>query len=199
MAENPQWLIRIKTDLQELADASSQSTHWSKKSIYRIPASVTDLHKRAYTPQIVSIGPYHHGQPHLLPMEQHKRRALLHFLKRAKKPIDAFVGALSPMVDDLKEAYDRLDPSWEDDGDGSKFLKMMITDGCFILEVLRKTMDPAGCAEAYAPKDPIFSDHGRLHVVPYLKRDMLMLENQIPMAVLDTLVSLQDAPHPQLK
>ncbi|KAK9934210.1 hypothetical protein M0R45_021362 [Rubus argutus] len=68
------------------------------------------------------------------------------------------------------------------------FLQMMILDGCFMLEILRSA---SHVLDDYAPNDPIFSNHGRLHVVPYIKRDMLMLENQLPMLVLETLVAVE--------
>ena len=68
------------------------------------------------------------------------------------------------------------------------FLQLMILDGCFMLEILRNA---AHVLDDYAPNDPIFSDHGRLHVVPYIKRDMLMLENQLPMLVLEKLVAVE--------
>ncbi|KAK4413525.1 hypothetical protein Salat_2765100 [Sesamum alatum] len=185
-----------------IVDISKESVHWSKRCIYRIPPCVTDLNKKVYTPQMVSLGPYHHGTRNLSAMEEHKHRALSHFLKRSDKPFCSFVHALTPAVQDLRDAYDNLDSEWQDD---QKFLKLIITDGCFVLEILRTTtattttaMSTAATTQTdhnphdYASNDPIFSNHGKLYFVPYLKRDMLMLENQLPMRVFEELVSVQN-------
>ncbi|KAE9453318.1 hypothetical protein C3L33_14780, partial [Rhododendron williamsianum] len=62
---------------------------------------------------------------------------------------------------------------------------MMIVDGCFMIEVLRNFTNTSN---DYADNDPIFSNHGKLLIVPYIRRDMLMLENQLPMLLLTTLL-----------
>ncbi|KAG6422475.1 hypothetical protein SASPL_119047 [Salvia splendens] len=225
-----QWVVNINKDLENLPNTSAESAHWSKRSIYRIPASVTDVNTRAYKPQIVSFGPYHHGSVHLRAMEEHKRRALLHFLKRSGRPLQTYVDALFPVAQDLKDAYDQLGAEWHDDT--AKFLELMIVDGCFMLEILRvacatdaggsgahqlpppppsgiqhasqpgprapapvrgqQAVEPPAVVKDYAENDPIFSKHGKLYIVPYLKRDMLMLENQLPMMVLEKLVAVQN-------
>ncbi|KAK4399631.1 hypothetical protein Sango_1069200 [Sesamum angolense] len=141
-----------------------------KRYIYRLPAHVTDLDDKAYKPQVVSLGPYHHGQPHLKgAMDEHKHCALLHFLKSSGKSLRLYVEA-------LRDAYDQLDPKWQEDDDA--FLKMMVVDGCFILEILRMDTDN------YAPSDPLFSKHGLLHALQSVKREMLLLEIQVPLLVL---------------
>ncbi|XP_047959959.1 UPF0481 protein At3g47200-like [Salvia hispanica] len=199
MEEN-QWMKIVNEELGRLPYTSEESAHWSKQSIYRIPASVTAINPTAYTPYLVSIGPYHHGSDNTKPMEKHKHRAFLHFLERSKMPIHAFWDALAPVAQDLKEAYDELSPEWQDDT--HKFLQLMIIDGCFILEILRSsttlTNAPPPPSEAqpsivrdYAPNDPIFSRHGKLYFVPHLRRDMMMLENQLPLLVLQKLLAVQ--------
>ncbi|KAG6429366.1 hypothetical protein SASPL_107416 [Salvia splendens] len=131
-------------------------------------------------------------------MEKHKRRA---FLERSKKPIHAFWEALAPVAQDLKDAYDELSPEWHKH-DTDEFLQLMLINGCFILEILRVITtfseappspsqhqgDHPTIVRVYAPNDPVFSHHGELSVVPYLKRDMLILENQL---VLQKLAALQ--------
>lgn len=212
-----QWVVTINNELEKLPNTSEESAHWSKRSIYRIPASVTDINTRAYKPQIVSFGPYHHNSGNLKAMEEHKHRALLHFLKKSERPLQSYVEALAPVAQDLKDAYDQLGPEWQDT---DKFLELMIVDGCFILEILRVAtstastgagtqhhqppppvpgpvheegrVEPDRCTiRDYAANDPIFSNHGKLYIVPYLKRDMLMLENQLPLMVLEKLVDVQ--------
>ncbi|XP_073152456.1 UPF0481 protein At3g47200-like [Henckelia pumila] len=206
------WVIQINKQLNNMSNTSTQSEQWRKRSIYRVPACVTDLNKRAYKPQLVSIGPYHHGEENLRPMEEHKHRALLHFLKRSNKPLQSFIDKLTPVVLELKDAYDQLtDLEWHQDNDA--FIKLMIMDGCFILEILRTTSEPQPTSQTepttdggvdqttnhnYAANDPIFSSHGKLYIVPYLKRDMLMIENQIPILVLKKLVDVQND-HPSKK
>nr|CAB3491707.1 unnamed protein product [Digitaria exilis] len=66
----------------------------------------------------------------------------------------------------------------------------MVVDGCFLLEVMRATgLD-------YAPNDPIFSRHGAVYMVPYIRRDMLMLENQLPLLLLERLIAVETAKPP---
>ncbi|KAL0421523.1 UNVERIFIED_CONTAM: hypothetical protein Slati_3175200 [Sesamum latifolium] len=70
----------------------------------------------------------------------------------------------------------------------SSFLKLMIVDGCFILEILRMRHPSF---QDYAPNDPIFSNHGMLYILPFLRRDMLLLENQVPLLVLTKLIEVE--------
>nr|XP_043614112.1 UPF0481 protein At3g47200-like [Erigeron canadensis] len=201
MGEN-EWVMNVNEELENMGDSSTEMEQWKKRSIYRVPSSVTDLNKRAYKPQSVSFGPYHYGDPNLKSMEENKQRALLHFLKRYKKPFECYVEAVMGIVEDLKHAYGSLDHKWHQDTLG--FVKMMILDGCFMLEILRASttedgdMGNAEDVDDYASNDPVFSKHGKLYIMPYLKRDMLMLENQLPMLLLYTLVAVtkhENDPH----
>ena len=36
----------------------------------------------------------------------------------------------------------------------------------------------------YSDDDPIFSRHGEFYVMPFIRADILMLENQLPMSLL---------------
>ncbi|KAK6917035.1 Protein of unknown function DUF247, plant [Dillenia turbinata] len=180
------WVSKVNEELEKMPDTSNEMEYWKKRSIYKIPACVTELNKKAYMPQAVSFGPYHHGEKHLQQMEDHKHRALFHFLKRSNRHFQLFVDSLAEAVQELKDSYDLLDPAWHEDTNA--FLQLMILDGCFMLEILRtatQTLDD------YAPNDPIFSGHGQLHIMPYVKRDMLMLENQLPMLVLEKLLAVE--------
>ncbi|KAF8009060.1 hypothetical protein BT93_J0140 [Corymbia citriodora subsp. variegata] len=172
-----------------------EQRYWEKRSIYKVPAPVADLNRQAYCPQAVSFGPYHHDKDHLRPMESHKRRALLHFLRRSKKDVEDFLKPLSEVAQKLEDSYDSLDPKWKEGGDKgtvSRFLELMIIDGCFMLEILRTMTRKVGEVSDYAFNDPIFSDLGGLYIIPYIMRDMLMLENQLPMLVLNCLVAVEN-------
>ncbi|KAG5228056.1 UPF0481 protein [Salix suchowensis] len=191
MEDERQLLLKVTEELQNLADASLQNVLWDRRSIYKIPASVTAQNETAYMPQTVSFGPYHHDESHLKPMEEHKQRALTYYLKRAGKPLQAVVQSLNGEIQVLRDSYDMLDGSWKDDK--KKFLQLMILDGCFMLEIIRLATVHSSLDD-YAANDPVFSSHGRLYVAPYIRRDMLLLENQLPMLVLYKLASLEREP-----
>ncbi|XP_030518405.2 UPF0481 protein At3g47200-like [Rhodamnia argentea] len=111
------------------------------------------------------------------------------------------VPEISDQGRDLEESYDALDPKRQD-VTGDHFLELMIRDGCFMLEIMRIAVaveeeknnhapsDPF-FSNDYAPNDPIFSTHRLAYMTPYIKRDMLMLENQLPMLVLERLVAVE--------
>ncbi|KDP22061.1 hypothetical protein JCGZ_25892 [Jatropha curcas] len=81
-----------------------------------------DLNEKAYTPQLVSIGPYHHGRKELKPMEEHKRRYLQYFPERSKmnNAEEVYVEELAKCV---KKELDILQP---------------LSDKCSIYEVPEK-------------------------------------------------------------
>ncbi|KAL1348085.1 hypothetical protein HN51_024067 [Arachis hypogaea] len=191
--EETKWVVQINEELKgngpSICDEKEQ---WKRPSIYKIPQSVTELNKKAYEPQAVSFGPYHKGKDHLHAMEDHKHRALIHYLKRCNKSIELVFQRMDQVVQELKDSYRPLDPIW--DQDKNMFLQLMIVDGCFLLEILRAS----DCVPSdYAENDPVFSGHGKLYVMPYIKRDMLMLENQLPMLVLHTLIEIESDGQPQ--
>ncbi|KAL4332727.1 hypothetical protein GQ457_07G003530 [Hibiscus cannabinus] len=184
--EELDWIVEVDGQVETMVDSGTEREHWMKRSIYRIPINFTELNKKAYMPQVVSFGPYHHGDDHLKPMEEHKQRALLHFLRRSRRPLELFVEALAKDLQKLKDCYDLLDDQkWHDD---DQFLQLMILDGCFMLEILCSANHTR---EDYAENDPIFSNHGKIHIIPFIKRDMLMLENQLPIYVLYSLVAVE--------
>ena len=70
-------------------------------------------------------------------LEEHKHRAVLHLVNRARKPIQEFIAAINEVADDLEAAYDNdLDDKWRG-ANKDRFVEMMVTDGCFLLELIR--------------------------------------------------------------
>ncbi|KAL6003614.1 hypothetical protein ACLOJK_023847 [Asimina triloba] len=174
-------LEEAKERVENPISIAEEQQKWHWHCIYRLPMWWPEIHKNAtsYKPQVVSFGPYHHGQPHLQAMEEHKLRAVVHFVARTKKPIEAYLAALR-------------DVEWRRDEE--KFLELMMVDGCFMLEILYYYSEAYlsnDYAADYAANDPIFSTHGKLYNIPHIKRDMLMVENQIPLLVLERLVNVE--------
>ncbi|KAF3788282.1 UPF0481 protein [Nymphaea thermarum] len=185
MEEEKQWVLEMTAKLHSY-DPVQEPMAWKNRSIYRVPSNLIEPSKRhAYSPQLVSFGPYHHGRPHLIPMEDHKQRTLLHVLHRTSIPLQAIIDSVKQVEPQLRNQYD--DQASLPDSAGA-FLKMMVVDGYFMLEILRAAEK---VPSDYTANDPIFSWHGMLYVLPYVKRDMLMLENQIPLLVLDRLVAAE--------
>ena len=189
--EESAWVAEVEREVADGCASEEESARWRRQCIYPVPACIKDLNPRAYRPQVVSLGPFHHGDPHLRPMETHKRRSLVHFLRRARRPLADFVAAVAGAgAEGLEGAYHKLSDEWRIDGGvESRFVELMVTDGCFLLEVMRTATSWE--MNDYADDDPVFSAHGLLYTVPYIRRDMLMIENQLPLLVLKRLLAVE--------
>ncbi|XP_068634598.1 UPF0481 protein At3g47200-like [Aristolochia californica] len=162
----------------ELMSKEEEAKEWEKCCIYRVPWYVRQRNPQAYTPQLVSFGPYHHGAPHLMEMELHKHRALAHVLRRSGKSFEYYVKVLEPLTKLLMESYRNLDEKWKDP---HKFLQLMVLDGFFWLEMRRVYVNKYKKFESdYCENDPIFSSSAAPFAVTDLDDDMAMLENQLP-------------------
>ncbi|CAL9246950.1 unnamed protein product [Arabidopsis halleri] len=177
-----EWVISIK-DKMEQALRYDATNSWDKLCIYRVPFYLQENDKKSYLPQTVSIGPYHHGKEHLLPMERHKWRAVNKVMARTKHNIEMYIDAMKELEEEARACYQGP----IDMKNSNEFTEMLVLDGCFVLELLKGTAQ--GFQKiGYAPNDPVFAKRGLMHSI---QRDMIMLENQLPLFVLDRLLGLQ--------
>ncbi|XP_010030528.2 putative UPF0481 protein At3g02645 [Eucalyptus grandis] len=176
------WVISIKENLEQ-ACQDNEARSWPKLSIYKIPKYLRDGQDNAYVPRIVSLGPYHHNEPQVRQMERHKWRCLQRMLTRNSHKV-------GPYLDSMKEVEEKARGCYEGpiDMTSEKFVEMMILDGCFVIEIFQgyaKGFENLG----YPPNDPIFSMR---ESILQIQRDMIMLENQIPLFILDQLLQLSE-------
>jgi len=81
--DNKEWELRnIWLDLEGLKELPPQKDRADECCIYRVPNSLRDRNPEAYTPQLISIGPFHHNDERIETMETLKRRYQGEFLKR---------------------------------------------------------------------------------------------------------------------
>ncbi|VVB05124.1 unnamed protein product [Arabis nemorensis] len=176
------WVISIRDKLDQ-ANKDDDRTSWGKLCIYKVQHYLHEKDNKSYFPQTVSLGPYHHGKPQLHSMECHKWRAVNKVLKRTSQVIETFIDAMTDLEEKARACYE---------GPISlntyKFTEMLVLDGCFVLELLRG-VDEGFLKLGYDRKDPVFAIRGSMHSI---RRDMLMLENQLPLFVLNRLLELQN-------
>ncbi|XP_034930792.1 UPF0481 protein At3g47200-like [Populus alba] len=151
----------------------------SKCSIYRVPKRLRDLKDRAFTPQIVSIGPIHHGKEELKEMEEHKKIFLQEFLQLSELSVKECIAAIAGRETRLRNCFaDNFENISTED-----FVKMMLLDSSFIIVVF---------LIRFSSFTPI--NYDRIFGKPWMIRgidfDMCLLENQIPFFILDDLLKL---------
>ncbi|KAK6923079.1 Protein of unknown function DUF247, plant [Dillenia turbinata] len=180
--QESEWVISIKEKLEQ-ARQDDLASSWTKLCIYRIPHSLRDQgDEKAFVPQMVSLGPYHHGKRRLRPMDRHKWRCLQRILKRTNQDINLYLDSIKEFEEKARECYEGPISLGS-----NEFVEMMVLDGCFILELFQGAA--GGFKQlGYSRNDPVFAMRGSMHSI---QRDMIMLENQIPLFILDELLGLQ--------
>ncbi|XP_010493350.1 PREDICTED: UPF0481 protein At3g47200-like [Camelina sativa] len=176
-------IIQIEKPVKHLKEsAGGQSC-----CIFRIPHTLVEANETAYKPKILSIGPYHHldgkdGGNHLQMIQEHKQRYLNIFLSKTKQK-EVYLTHLREVVLGLEEKI-RGSYSEELDFSSEELVDMMVLDGCFIL-TLFLVISNKSWREDY-PDDPIFMFRW---ILPTLRSDLLLLENQVPLFLLQALFS----------
>ncbi|MED6113678.1 hypothetical protein PIB30_073062 [Stylosanthes scabra] len=163
----------IKTRLEE-----AQPRFPEECCIYRVPGNLRKSNEEAYTPEVVSIGPFHHGNQNLLEMEDQKSLYCRQFIQRSEtKNLESFVSCVQELEAKVRGCYS------EDIKLSKEELVMIIlVDCCFILELLLRYHF------MFTRRDDAILLPPRLRV--YIRHDLLLLENQVPFFVLDKLYNL---------
>lgn len=184
-------LATTVTEHIKLNEGEEGVEHRKKHSIYKVPEPMAAINREAFAPKVVSLGPYHHGEAHLQPMEVHKRRAARQFIQISKKCTKDYVEALWEILPELMDSYSQLDHDWMGENNRGRFLELMLIDGCFLLEILRICSLKDCQGYEYDEHDPVFSISG-LAFNFYLWFDLFMLENQVPSTALERLLTVQN-------
>jgi hypothetical protein len=149
-----------------------------------------------YMPQVVAIGPYHHDKynDELYMMEDIKWRWFASFMESRTVKLEDCLKKLLPLENKVRERYSnpRFSRNYGthsvDEFDADELLEMMVVDGFFILTLFfraKLNLTYLDGAEPSVFGNPLY----RLDMVilPKIYEDLLLLHNQIPSFVLETL------------
>ncbi|KAI7995809.1 UPF0481 protein [Camellia lanceoleosa] len=115
--------------------------------IYEVPKTLKKINEDAYTPRTVSIGPLHHGKAGLKHMEEHKLRYFNDFMQRSGKSLEELVQIMEEMEKRIGECYaETINLKSE------IFLKIILVDAAFIIEVLLRSYSYLEVQELLVPE-----------------------------------------------
>ncbi|KAF8389057.1 hypothetical protein HHK36_025742 [Tetracentron sinense] len=175
----------IRENLNPLLPLSYESC------IYRVPKVLRRVSESAYTPKLVSLGPFHRDNEILGKMNVHKQKYLKTYLDWYPEiKLESCLESLRGIEGRARQCYAEFINL-----NSFQFVEMMLLDGFFIIVFLIKFYSPERRGS-----DPIFDTMWMSWVIEH---DMILLENQLPFFVLEHLfnlapVSRQDDTYPDL-
>ncbi|XP_017979849.1 PREDICTED: putative UPF0481 protein At3g02645 [Theobroma cacao] len=168
-----EWFIEIRDAL----NLDLESDYEMPVCIFLVPKPLVDVKPEAYRPQLIALGPYHHFQPELYEMEHYKLAAV----KRAITPVfqlsefENLIEEIVKQVPHICKCYRGLTApnhdiiSW-----------IMAIDGLFLLDLLNTFINTGEISQ---------QSTGKKQPEAYaILKDVLKLENQIPMFVLKVIL-----------
>ncbi|KAK6929623.1 Protein of unknown function DUF247, plant [Dillenia turbinata] len=176
--------IEIKHILETSRTIGASTEHY----ISRVHGPIRSLNKQAYSPNTIAIGPYYTKIRQNIPyktMEDLK----CHYLQSAlggkkEEEVQNVVEDISSLVNRARHCYAQ---STEDVPD-KEFLRLMLLDSCFIVEIIRTFYyKEEEEMRKNLKDDPFFSDETTRSSI---RRDLLLFENQLPFFVLQRFYDL---------
>jgi hypothetical protein len=171
--ERSSWFSSI---MREVKDTKNNQPLGPK--IPKVSDKLRNENEECYSPLMVSIGPYHPPGHHnnLREEEIPKVSMARQFILDSGKNIELVYREVEKGIQNAREFYNEIDMKGYDD---EQFTRMMFLDGCFILQFIH-------CV-THNYENLEMTDRQ----VAGVKRDLLLLENQIPFLVLKSLTSLR--------
>ncbi|KAG2688031.1 hypothetical protein I3760_09G075000 [Carya illinoinensis] len=153
----------------------------SSVCIYKIPANMRWVERKAYEPNVVSIGPYHYGVERLQDMEELKQKFVRRLFDRSREnevvEFELVKDAMGKLEEEARICYGE-----EIKLGSEEFVETMVIDGCFVVELLREAWQH----QLRGHPIPFI----KRWMLPALRRDLIMLENQLPFFVLNKLFEM---------
>lgn len=163
------WLQSLMTESR-----AGNPNQVDKLEVPRVPSEFRQMEENTdcYEPLVVSIGPYHHGKKELKEMEKLKAKMAGQFVEGSRVAAEEMYSTVTELVSDVRKCYAEESTRQFND---EKFTQMMFLDGYFILQVV---------------SDKLAKQKLRKEEVASVRRDLFLLENQLPFKVLIPLMRL---------
>lgn len=179
------WVIQIRRTLEE----ELEETIEVPVCIFNVPKALMVSDPESYTPQQVALGPYHYWRPELYEMQRYKLAAA----KRSQKQLQCLY--FQNLVDQLIKFEPRIRACYHKylDFNGETLAWMMGIDASFMLEFLQIYAIQEGkvITRVSSRMSHLVDYAGRKSAHNTILRDMVMLENQIPLFVLRKMLEFQ--------
>ncbi|KAK4406312.1 hypothetical protein Sango_0637700 [Sesamum angolense] len=155
-----------------------------------------EKNRQEYLPKVVSIGPYHHGKSELSLAEAFKPTALDLFVLGGGRTGRFYYDKVLEVIGEIRSCYEERSTDAYSD---SKLAEMMLLDACFIIIYIETSMplereprEMHGHEERLMMQKmlTVVQDLGLLTLAIVL-RDLFLLENQIPLPILNLLIDLR--------
>ncbi|KAK7349122.1 hypothetical protein VNO77_06227 [Canavalia gladiata] len=176
--DEQRWVIHIRKTLEEELEEDGEFS----VSIFSVPKLLMASDPDSYIPQQVAIGPYHYWRPELYEMQRFKIAAARRFQKHLQcLKLDNLVVQLSKLEQRIRACYHKFL-----DFNGETLVWMMAVDASFLLEFLQiYAMQEANKVPGVSTSMSHLVDYaGKKSAHNAILRDIVMLENQIPLFVL---------------
>ncbi|XP_059639279.1 putative UPF0481 protein At3g02645 [Cornus florida] len=183
--DEQRWVIQIRRTLDEELEEEAEIP----VSIFNVPKTLMASDPDSYIPQEVALGPYHYWRPELYEMQRYKLAAA----KRIQKQLQCL--KFQNLVNQLIELELRIRASYHKylDFNGETLAWMMAVDASFMLEFLQiyalkegKTLTRISSRISH-----LVDISGSKSAHNAILRDMVMLENQIPLFLLRKMLEFQ--------
>ncbi|KAI3754399.1 hypothetical protein L1987_54182 [Smallanthus sonchifolius] len=145
--------------------------------VFNVPKSISRFNHEAYVPQAIALGPYHHFETRLYQMERYKVDVVKAFLD--PNQVNSFEQLV---INKLKRVEPMIRACYHKylDLNGEALAWIFAIDGLFLLDLFKHY----GEMEQFIPK--------KLMKYETLYRDMMVLENQIPLVILNEIQKIID-------
>ncbi|KAK9748195.1 hypothetical protein RND81_02G042300 [Saponaria officinalis] len=184
--EEPVWIVEVRQVLEDATDEGLDRP----PCVFTVPKTLKYVRPEAYEPQLLALGPYHRWRDDLYEMERLK-------VLTAKKVQALFPGhkfediirSLAMHAPRIRARYDKhlkmsaIELAW-----------MMAIDGLFILQFLYTFgSSPHESVLNLSPRLSVIVDSKSQQKPSYdcLVKDVMMLENQVPINVLKKILEVQ--------
>lgn len=148
-----------------------------ERSIYKVPKPLRNVNPKAYSPQVISIGPLHHYRTRNDPTIMEKKGSyVLNFLTVAKLNWKEMIEKVIDWEGRARKYYVETIEMERDE-----FVQLLIFDGCFVVMYIIGSM-----VEEFRDLDTTFLWRFSNGIF----KDLLMLENQLPFFLLQSLYDL---------
>ncbi|KAL2346792.1 hypothetical protein Fmac_000792 [Flemingia macrophylla] len=118
--------------IDEILNGAEELVTYNECCIYRVPFHLRELNEDAYTPKVVSIGPFHHNtHPRLRNMERYKVSYCKYFLQeRTRTTSDTWIDYIESVEPQIRRCYSETLPFSKEE-----LVNIIFVDSGFILEL----------------------------------------------------------------